>query len=620
LNSNIRIRFKIVIYFIMGILIAILLRLYFLQVISGQIYAEMVSENITRTTEVAAPRGNIYDRNGRLLVKSTPVYAVVVQPHILIEDEEAIGLLQDYLDMPAGEIRERLEEADISYLERVILKTGLDKPTVIKIKESSNVLPGVEVVDIYLRKYNYGVLASHIFGYTGEIDEERLESESYGPEYSAGDQIGLTGLEEEYENVLRGEKGGKVYEVDPAGRPVRIIEEKLPVSGNNLYLTIDIELQKVTEETLYNGIMEVREKTLSDSEEHYNVPAGAAVVLDARNGEVLSMASFPTYNPEIFSGGISGKDWAYLNDPENYLPLNNRAVMSYAPGSIFKVVTAYAGLYEEIIGEYSTITCRGTWYGLGNDFPKACWKKSGHGSLNIRGGIKNSCDIFFYELGYGLFLKLDNMEELLQKHSRNFGLGSKTGIDLPFEDTGVVPDREWKAEYFADSIEKTVWFPGDTVNMAIGQGDILVTPLQMAVVYSTVANRGIMYEPHIVKEVKDSHGNLYPAGVIENYIDIELNDYYIDILEDGFEMVIGPGGTAANAFRDFPTDQIPIAGKTGTAEVYGRQDFAWFASYGPIGNPEYVIIVMLEEAGGGGSNAAPIAEKIYRYLFGLDQR
>ncbi len=619
MNSNIRIRFKIIIYLIAGILIAILLRLYFLQIISGEIYAEMVSENITRKTEVAAPRGNIYDRNGKLLVKSIPVYAVAAQPHILIGDEEAIGLLQDYLDMPAEKIRKKLEDANISYLERVILKTGIDKPAIIKIKESSNMLPGVEVVDIYLRKYNYGVLASHILGYTGEIDEEHLESESYGPEYSGGDRIGLTGLEKEYENVLRGEKGEKVYEVDPAGRPVRIVEEKSPVSGNNLYLTIDIELQRVTEEALYSGIMDVREKTLDHSEEHYNAPAGAAVVLDARNGEVLSMASYPTYDPEIFSGGISEQDWAYLNDPENYLPLNNRAVMSYAPGSIFKIVTAYAGLYEEVISEYSTITCRGTWYGLGRDFPKSCWRKSGHGSLSIRAGIKNSCDIFFYEVGYGLFLKMDNMEELLQKHSRNLGLGRETGIDLPFEDAGVVPDREWKAEYFADSVEYTVWFPGDTVNMAIGQGDILVTPLQMAVVYSTVANRGINYEPHIVKEIKDAYGNLYPGSFIENYEDIGLNDYYVDILEDGFEMVTSPGGTAANAFRNFPIDQIPIAGKTGTAEVYGKQDYAWFASYGPIGNPEYVIIIMLEEAGGGGSNAAPIAEKIYRYLFGLGQ-
>ena len=266
-------------------------------------------------------------------------------------------------------------------------------------------LPGVEVVDVYLREYEYGVLASHILGYTGEIDEEKLSSGLYSGDYSGGDQIGLTGLEEQYENILRGEKGELVYEVDPLGRPVSIIEERDPVSGNDLYLTIDIELQKVTEEALSSGIMEVREKTLTNSDEHYKVTGGAVVVLNAKNGEVLSMASYPTYDPGIFSGGISAQDWAYLNDAENQYPLNNRAVLSYAPGSVFKVVTAYAGLQENIISEYSTFTCRGTWYGLGSDFPKNCWSRSGHGSLSIRGAIKNSCDIYFYEVGLWTFCK-----------------------------------------------------------------------------------------------------------------------------------------------------------------------------------------------------------------------
>ena len=312
------------------------------------------------------------------------------------------------------------------------------------------------------------------------------------------------------------------------------------------------------------------------------------------------------------------QDWAYLNDAENQFPLNNRAVLSYAPGSVFKVATAYAGLQENIISEYSTFTCRGTWYGLGSDFPKNCWSRSGHGSLSIRGAIKNSCDIYFYEVGYGLLVKLDNMEELLQKYARILGFGSETGIDLPSEDKGRVPDRQWKKEYFKDSVEYTVWFPGDTVNMAIGQGDLLVTPLQMAMVYSTVANRGIQYEPHLVKEVRDQYGNISAESTMENWKDLELNEYYLELIEDGFDLVTKPGGTAAYTFRNFPTDDIPVAGKTGTAEVYGKQDFAWFASYAPIGDPEYVVVVMLEEAGGGGSNASPIAEKIYRYLFGLD--
>ena len=305
MNSNIRIRLRIIIYLVMAVLIALLLRLYFLQVISGEVFAEMATESISRRTEITAPRGNIYDRNGKLLVKSIPVSAVAVQPHILLQDGEALELLSGYLDMPVQSVRDKLEDADISYLERVFLKTGIDKPTVIKIRENSAMLPGVEVVDIYFREYQYGVLASHILGYTGEIDEEKLSSGLYSGDYSGGDQIGLTGLEEQYENTLRGEKGELVFEVDPLGRPVSIIEEREPVSGNDLYLTIDIELQKVAEEALYRGIMEVREKTLTNSDEHYKVTGGAVVVLNAKNGEVLSMASYPTYDPGIFSGGIS---------------------------------------------------------------------------------------------------------------------------------------------------------------------------------------------------------------------------------------------------------------------------------------------------------------------------
>jgi len=617
LNSNIR--FKIIIYFTIGLLFALLLRLYYLQIISGETFAEMASESVSRRTEIAAPRGNIYDRNGKLIVKSIPVSAIAAQPHLLLNNDEAIELLSDYLDIPADDIREKLENANISYLERVFIKTGIDKPTMIKIKESNNRLPGVEIVDIYLREYNYGVLASHILGYTGEINEEKLESDLYSDDYSGGDQIGLTGLEEQYENILRGEKGEIVYEVDPIGRPVRVIEESAAVSGNDLYLTIDIDLQKITEEILYNQIMAVREKTLKNSDEHYIVPGGAVVVLNAKNGEVLSMASFPTYDPGIFSGGISSQDWEYLRKDENCFPLNNRAIMSYAPGSVFKVVTAYGGLEENIVSEYTSISCSGIWYGLGSDFPKLCWKKSGHGSLSIRAAINNSCDIFFYTLGYGLFVKMDNIEELLQKYSRLFGFGDYTGIDLPTEDKGRVPDREWKKEYFKERIENTVWFPGDTVNMSIGQGDLLVTPLQMAMAYSIIANRGIQYQPHLIKEIMDQYGNTRAGDTISNWKDIELDEYYLEVIEDGLEMVTNPGGTAGYTFRNFPTGQIPIAGKTGTVEVYGKQDYAWFASYGPIGSPEYVVVVFLEQAGGGGSNASPIAEKIYRYLFGLDQ-
>ena len=616
MGSNIKIRFRIILYLLVMILIVLILRLYFLQIMSGELYAELASKNITREKTVAAPRGNIYDQNGKLIVKSVPVAAVAVEPHIVLKNEDVMKALSDCLDMSYQDIKEKLEKSDVSYIDRVILKKDIDAATMIYLKENSSNLPGVEVVDVYIRKYNFGVLASHLLGYTGEISEDMLKSEKYGDGYEGGDQIGLTGLEETYESVLKGKKGKIVYEVDPLGRPVNILEETSPTYGNDLYLTIDIDLQQFVEKILYQSILEVRQKKIKDTDEYYKVPGGAVVVLSPKNGQILAMASYPTFNPELFVGGISQNDWDNLNDPENYYPLNNRAVMSFFPGSVIKIVTAYAGLAEDIISERGRLNCAGVWLGLGKDFPKSCW--SSHGSLDIRGAIKNSCDIYFYQVGYGLFTKYNNMEELLQKYLRIFGFGSLTGIDLPHEDEGLVADKEWKKDYFKDQAGYSVWFPGNTVNMAIGQGDLMVTPLQMAQAFSILANRGIQYTPYIVKEVRDTEGNLFPDNSREEYKDLKLNEYFIEIIEDGLIQVVGPGGTAAYSFRNFPLDVIPVAAKTGTAEFYGRQDYAWFASYAPVGSPEYVVVVMLEEAGSGGSNVAPIVEKIYRYLFNID--
>ena len=616
MGSNTKIRFKIVLYLLLIVFLVLILRLYFLQVMSGELYAELASESITREKTVSAPRGNIYDRNGKLLVKSVPVKAVVVEPYTVSKDEDVIKALSDCLDMSYEEIKEKVEKSNVSYMDRIILKQDINTETMIYLKENSSKFPGVEVVDVYLREYSFGFLASHLLGYTGEINEDRLKSETYANGYEGGDQIGLTGLEETYESVLNGKKGKIIYEVDPLGRPVSILEEIDPISGNDLYLTIDIDLQRVVEEVLYKSILEVRQKKIRNTDEYYKVPGGAVVVLSPKNGQILAMASYPTYNPELFVGGITEDNWVYLNDPENYYPMINRAVMSFPPGSAIKIVPAYSGLAEDIISERGRLNCAGVWLGLGKDFPKSCW--SSHGSLDIRGAIKNSCDIYFYQVGYGLFTKYNNMEELLQKYLRIFGFGSATGIDLPNENEGLVPDKEWKKDYFKDQPEYSVWFPGDTVNMTIGQGDLLVTPLQLAQAFSILADRGIKYMPYLVKEIRDAGGNLFPESSREQYQDLDLDEYFIEIIEDGLVQVVSPGGTAASAFWNFPLNKIPVAGKTGTAEFFGKQDYAWFASYAPVGNPEYVIVAMLEEAGSGGSNVAPIVEKIYEYLFNID--
>lgn len=616
MGSNIKIRFRIILYLLVMILIVLILRLYFLQIMSGELYAELASKNIAREKTVTASRGNIYDRNGKLIVKSVPVAAVAVEPYIVLKNEDVMKALSDCLDMSYKDIKEKLEKSDVSYIDRVILKEDIDAANMIYLKENSSDLPGVEVVDVYLREYNFGVLASHLLGYTGEIDEARLKSEKYGDGYEGGDQVGLTGLEETYESVIKGKKGKIVYEVDPLGRPVNILEETSPTCGNDLYLTIDIDLQQFVEEILYQSILGVRQKKIKNTDECYNVPGGAVVVLNPQNGQVLAMASYPTFNPELFVGGISQTDLDNLNDPKNYNPIINRAIMPFPPGSVIKIATAYAGLAEEVISEESRLNCTGVWLGLGEDFLKLCW--ASHGSLDIRGAIKNSCDIYFYQVGDRLYTKLNNTEEFLQESLRILGFGSLTGIDLPHEYKGLVADKEWKKDYFKDQPEYSVWYRGDTVNMAIGQGDLMVTPLQMVQAFSILANRGIQYTPYIVKEIRDTEGNLFPDNSREEYKDLNLDKHLIEIIEDGLVQVVGPGGTAAGAFRNFPLDEYPVAGKTGTAEFVGRQDYGWFAGYAPVGNPEYVVVVMLEEAGSGGSNVAPIVEKIYRYLFNID--
>ncbi len=604
-------------YFLIAIVVALSLRLYFLQIMSGEIFAQAATESITRVRSTAAPRGNIYDRNGKLLVESIPTVAVAVDPYTVLAREDVMTILSSKLKIPYQDLRKKLEDKKTTYIDRVIIKYDIDKETLVYLKENSESLPGVEVVNIFLRQYNYGYLAAHILGYTGEITEEMLKKEKNKAGYEGGDQVGLTGVEAEYEDILQGIKGKIVYEVDPLGRPTDIIEQADYIAGNDIYLTIDIELQRFVEELLATQLEQIRDTKISKTNEYYNAGGGAAVVMDVKTGEILAMASNPTYDPGVFVGGISFTQWEELNKPENRHPLNNRAIMGFPPGSVFKIAPAYAGLSEDIINNNTTFNCAGTWYGLGSSYPKTCWSKGGHGGLSIQGAIQNSCDIFFYELGLRLYLKNKNADELLQKYCRILGYGSQTGLDLPNEESGIIPDRDWKKEWFKNDKANSVWFPGDTVNMAIGQGDVLVTPLQVAYSYMAIADRGIQHIPHVLKDIGEDSLEQKLGYPVEEVKNLNLNQDYLSFIEAGLYRVVKQG-TAASAFSGFPLDEFPVAGKTGTAEFAGRQDYAWFSCYAPINNPKYVIAIVLEEAGGGGKNVAPIARRILEYLFNIE--
>ncbi|MFQ5574261.1 MAG: penicillin-binding transpeptidase domain-containing protein, partial [Terriglobia bacterium] len=390
-------------------------------------------------------------------------------------------------------------------------------------------------------------------------------------------------------------------EVDAVGRQLRVLREKEPQPGRNLVLTVDTNIQAAAERAVARGIRAARR------EGNYGSRAGAAVVMDVRNGEVLALASVPTFDPRQFIGGISEKEWKKLN-AANLHPLSNRATNGlYPPGSTFKVVTGIAALETGLASMGSNFYCSGSWNKLGDRWSKACWNKSGHRGVTLAQGLVVSCDSVFYDLG----LRLHQSGGSFQDWARRFGLGKKTGIDLPAEAVGRVPDAEWKKNWNRNrpKIEQR-WYGGDTVNMAIGQGDMLTTPLQMASVYASIANGGQVVRPHLLKEVLTAKGNL------EKTVEPELKSLGVPAdkvlaVQDSLRNVVRVG-TARDAFAGFP---VATSGKTGTAEVKGKGDFAWFVGYAPSENPKYAVSVVIEEGGHGGAIAAPVVRNILDAIF-----
>jgi penicillin-binding protein 2 len=506
--------------------------------------------------------------------------------------------------MSLVDIEKKLKEKTADPLKPRVIKEDVDKKTVVYIKEHQADFPGVRIQVEAIRDYPNGGLAAHIIGYVGEISEDELKEKEY-KDYSLGDIIGKTGVEREYELFLKGEKGEQKLEVNANGDSLKILSSKDPVPGYNLVLTVDKDIQQVTEEALAQAI------DLAHKQKYPNAQAGAAVVMNPKTGEIIAMASYPSYDPSLFVGGISSEDWSRLTSKESNYPLNNRAIMcSYPPGSTFKVVTGAAGLAEKLITANTRFRCAGKWTGMGTRWAKYCWRRSGHGFIDFNVGIIQSCDIYFYEVGYKFY---KTGQEKLQEWARKFGLGSLTKIDLPFETTGRVPDKAWKKAWNKNNSEFQTWMPGDTVNLAIGQGDLLVTPLQLANVYSVIANGGILYRPHVAKTLLTCDGKVSHKFKPEPMRNLGLDETVIKTLQKDLELVC-ERGTGAGAFSGFPRR---VAGKTGTAQVKGKDDFAWFACYAPVEDPQYVVVVMVEQGGHGGSTAAPAARQILSKIFSV---
>lgn len=604
--------------FIVAAFCVLLARLWFMQIVGGTDYKKKAEGNRIREISLEAPRGSILDRNGKVLVRNRSALTVSVVPAELKNDSRVIERLSKLLGTGEKEIAYRIEQSQAPNQRAVLIKSDVSEDIVTYVREHQREFPGVIAGTRPVREYPHEALAAHVVGYLGEISPEIL-ADRKGEGYLAGDEIGLSGVEATYDEDLRGEVGKYRLEVDASGNAIRVISRKEPRSGNDLKLTIDQDIQAVVENALEWQMEGARSRYDKETGRNYAASGGSAVVLDPTNGEVIAMASLPNFDLNDFVGGISQKAWEELNDPDNEYPLNNRAIMSeLPPGSTFKVVTALAGLSEPICTPDSTFDCQGVFTkGAFKQFPKDCWTTHGH--LDLFHGIAQSCDIVFYELGNIFYERQGTGEGTpLWEYAKKYQMGKRTGIDLISEMDGRVPTPEWKKEFNKKNPEYQVWYPGDTVNLAIGQGDMLSTPLQIAYLYAGIANHGKFMKPHLLKSLEDEDGAVVRKADVQTAAELDAEPAALDFVERSLAGVVHGKGTAAATFEGFPLGQIPVAGKTGTSEIVGKQTTAWFVGYAPVGNPRYVVAVAIEEGGHGGECAAPVARRILEGLFNLE--
>ncbi len=637
-GEGVGLRLNVVGVVAVSLFVALLVRMFTLQVLDQDDLERAATSNRLRVVHEQAPRGRILDRNRTVLVDSVPVMQVVVDLNELPDATEArrrvLTALAAQLTTPeapitADTLAGTIEDNLIDRFAPVPVLTDISDSVMVGVLERSDELPGVDVRRTVARRYPYGSLAAHVLGYTGSISEERLaqideDTDGANPlDYEPGDEIGRTGLELAYEDQLRGTPGRTTYEVDASGNVVSTIEDETfrPVPGRDLITTLDVNVQSLAESELAASLEGARGP-------EFPAAAGSVVVLDPNNGDVVAMASFPTFNPGTFTSGISESDYATLTDPGGELPLNNRAIQGqYAPGSTFKPITAVAALRSGIRtpeasvedpGEYTAQNCEGGSCVFRND------ESTAHGLVDLRRSLEVSSDFYYYEIGDILWLQRDRVgDEALQSVARDFGLGEPTGVELPFEATGIVPTPERKARNNREMPEAFPygdWVSGDNINLAIGQGDLLVTPLQLTNAYAAIANGGTVWRPRLAVEGADTDG---PGDDVSERADpvmagrLDLPPAIRQPLVDGLVRVTsGPEGTASQAFATNPAGW-PIAGKTGTAQVSGKANTSVFAGFGPVlpdQPPRYVAAAVLEEAGYGGDVAAPLVARIFAGL------
>ena len=562
-------------------------RLWYLQVIKGEYFKNLSENNRIRIQEIAAPRGIIYDQAGIPLVDSFPSFDVSFFQQDVSDVQSLIPVLSRSLSLDPARLQVKLDGAKkLSASHPLKLKANISREELATVETRRLDLPGVMVDMVIRRNYPYENLAAHLIGYLGEISQQELEREEF-VNHKVGYFIGKYGLEQKFELDLKGENGGQQIEVNALGRKMKVLGQVEPNPGNNVFLTLDIELQKAAEEAMAGK-------------------KGALVAMDPRNGDILALVSKPDFDPNLFARGISSGNWRRISENSSH-PLQNRAIQGqYPPGSVYKIIPAIAGLEEKIITLETAFHCPGAFPFGNRDY--LCWKKEGHGRISLRRAIVESCDVYFYNLG--LRLGVDR----IAKYATGLGLGKETGFPLGHEKPGLIPTSSWKMKRFG-----IPWQAGENLSIVIGQGFNLVTPLQIASTLSAVANGGRLYRPRIVQSIKTPYGETLKEFFPVEGKTLPVSPETLEILREALWGVVNaPGGTGGRA----RVDGWDVAGKTGTAQVVQRkegrgdpslaehQDHAWFACFAPARQPEITVVVLIEHGGHGGAAAAPVAKKV----------
>jgi penicillin-binding protein 2 len=661
-----RIRLRVLGVVSFSLLIALVARLWFLQVLNADAYEQQAIANAVRIVKVDAPRGRIFDRNGVLLVDNRVVTTVSIdksefenafsgrskaEARKAVLTSLAVEISKSGQLMKVDEIERKLRNSEYSRIGVVPIALDVDDGLMLMVGEHPEDFPGIEVGQTTVRDYPYGPLAAHVLGYVGPINDAEYDARKTSQKgYDLNDEIGKAGIEQLFEDVLRGTPGTRVYEVDRQERVIQELNEQNtePIPGHDIHLTIDIGLQNLVENELEQALRDARaQEKRRPTDPDITAPAGAAVVLSPKDGSVLAMASNPTYEPSNFVQGMSQEQFESLSDPANFSPILNRAIQGeYAPGSTFKPFTAYAALEKGFMGTgrlpgpgdriddngvYELRPCQGE---------KCNWTNSTnvagnplkYEDINLSDAITVSSDTYFYAIGAEIG-RSERDDHAIQDAAAAFGLGQSTGVQLPGERSGRVADRDLKAqlhEQAPDAFPEGGWFTGDNINAAVGQGLTVVTPLQLANAYAAFGNGGTVYAPNLVSKATDQvSGELVtPYGPRVNGT-VAVPPLIRDPILQGLVGVTSQDGdhrgTAFNAFHDpvngvdFDLRAWPVAGKTGTAEVKDAQgnskaDTALFAAFGPTFDPQYAMAVVLEQSGFGGANAAPVVAKVFDAL------